>query len=149
MSEGPNSECDVCDQLILMAPITNDQIDCLLTFSTATIEPSPARRVQRRRRTTITTRNLKVFPRAIMSHSTFKFESSLAPQSFGPRLGSLKFRRVPSNETTNVPSYPAEREILTPGLLTTTSRGVIPHLSRDHAGGSNAVRWVNIPFETL
>ncbi|KAF5317979.1 hypothetical protein D9619_012079 [Psilocybe cf. subviscida] len=99
---------------------------------------------------TVTTKNLKHFSRAIMSHSTFKFElASPAPQRFGPRLGSVKFRRLPSDETTDVPSYPAQREILTPGLLATTSRGVIPHLSRDHARGSDAVRWVNVPFETF
>ena len=39
--------------------------------------------------------------------------------------------------------------IPTPNLLTSTSRGVVPHLSRDHYDRTGAIRWVNVPFETL
>ncbi|KAF8162653.1 tRNA-guanine(15) transglycosylase-like protein, partial [Crassisporium funariophilum] len=39
--------------------------------------------------------------------------------------------------------------IQTPNLLTATSRGVVPHLSRDHHKLTNAIRWVNVPFETF
>ncbi|KAL6309181.1 tRNA-guanine(15) transglycosylase-like protein [Sparassis latifolia] len=37
----------------------------------------------------------------------------------------------------------------TPGLIAATSRGVVPHLSRDHVKSTAAIRWVHIPFETF
>ncbi|KAI5832796.1 hypothetical protein K523DRAFT_297441 [Schizophyllum commune Tattone D] len=60
----------------------------------------------------------------------------------GPRLG-IYVKRSKSNPDNNAV------EIATPGLIAMTSRGVVPHLSRDHARGSEAVRWVHVPFESF
>ncbi|KAJ3567193.1 hypothetical protein NP233_g6528 [Leucocoprinus birnbaumii] len=72
-----------------------------------------------------------------MSNLSF---SLLTPPTtrFGPRLGTFCFKR----------SEGSEIQIQTPGFLTSTSRGVIPHLSRDHYA-SSAIRWVNLPFESF
>ncbi|EKM55646.1 uncharacterized protein PHACADRAFT_256420 [Phanerochaete carnosa HHB-10118-sp] len=59
---------------------------------------------------------------------------------FGPRLGTVSVQRKDVDGTV---------EIKTPGLITTTSRGVVPHLSRDHTSFTEAVRWVQLPFESL
>jgi queuine tRNA-ribosyltransferase len=71
--------------------------------------------------------------------SGFSF-SLLTPPSvrFGPRLGEFILKRIEQDEI----------QIQTPNFLTTTSRGVIPHLSRDHYG-SSGISWVNVPFESL
>jgi hypothetical protein len=77
------------------------------------------------------------------SFSTLSFHLSCPASDaspFGPRLGRASLKR--NNGLSAV-------EIDTPGLLTTTSRGVIPHLSRDHHRFTEAIRWVLIPFETL
>lgn len=37
----------------------------------------------------------------------------------------------------------------TPNILVGTTRGVVPHLSRDHTNGSDAIQWINVPFESL
>ncbi|KAG5653714.1 hypothetical protein H0H81_011118 [Sphagnurus paluster] len=58
---------------------------------------------------------------------------------FGPRLGTLILRRPNGCEIT----------LDTPTLLTSTSRGVVSHLSRDHVRQSSAIRWVHVPFETF
>ena len=58
---------------------------------------------------------------------------------FGPRLGLLSLQREDGSVL----------QIETPGLITTTSRGVVPHLSRDHTSLTEAVRWVQLPFESL
>ncbi|KDR82278.1 hypothetical protein GALMADRAFT_276768 [Galerina marginata CBS 339.88] len=70
------------------------------------------------------------------------FSFSLSSQTrYGPRIGTIISRR---------PGIGAETiQIQTPGILTATSRGVIPHLSRDHHRRTNAIRWVNVPFETF
>ncbi|KAF8057003.1 tRNA-guanine(15) transglycosylase-like protein [Lyophyllum atratum] len=62
-----------------------------------------------------------------------------AQPCFGPRLGMLVLRR----------SNGIEIKLETPALLTSTSRGVVPHLSRDHARLTNAIGWVHVPFETF
>ena len=67
--------------------------------------------------------------------------SSPSASHFNPRLGSLTLQRNDATKSTI--------KLDTPGLLTTASRGLIPHLSRDHVDATAAVRWVNIPFETL
>ncbi|TFK35426.1 tRNA-guanine(15) transglycosylase-like protein [Crucibulum laeve] len=71
--------------------------------------------------------------------------SLLTPPSarFGPRLGTVVFKRPGC--TTDQPFV----TIPTPGLLTATSRGVVPHLSRDHHRKTQAIKWVHIPFETF
>jgi hypothetical protein len=55
-------------------------------------------------------------------------------EALGYRLGSVVLGEI---------------EIVTPGLLVNASRGVVPHLSRDHTTYTESIRWVNIPFETL
>ncbi|KAF5384379.1 hypothetical protein D9615_003133 [Tricholomella constricta] len=54
--------------------------------------------------------------------------------TFGPRLGTLVVRSITLD---------------TPTLLTSTSRGVIPHLSRDHVRKSPALAWLHVPFESF
>lgn len=73
------------------------------------------------------------------------FDFSLSPQvlrasSFGPRLGSVSILR----EDDGPPL-----ELKTPGLIATTSRGIVPHLSRDHVNLTESIRWVQLPFESL
>lgn len=75
-----------------------------------------------------------------MSPSSLSF-SIANPVRYGPRLGSITLRRGADTES-NV-------TIATPGLLASTSRGAVPHLSRDHVRITDALRWVNVPFETL
>ncbi|KAF8892347.1 tRNA-guanine(15) transglycosylase-like protein [Gymnopilus junonius] len=72
--------------------------------------------------------------------ATFSF-SLQTPSRYGPRIGNILYRRTgPSSEPI---------QIATPGILTATSRGVVPHLSRDNHRATNAIRWVNVPFETF
>ncbi|KAH9167063.1 tRNA-guanine(15) transglycosylase-like protein [Lactarius sanguifluus] len=60
--------------------------------------------------------------------------------SFSPRLGSLSVHRASEDTTISVS---------TPGLITSTSRGVVPHLSSDHTRVSDAIQWVHVPFESF
>jgi hypothetical protein len=80
-----------------------------------------------------------------MSHSSFSFSLS-SPSRYGPRLGNIVLKRPGA---ANGSSAESTIEIATPGLLATTSRGAVPHLSRDHVRAADAIRWVNVPFETL
>ncbi|KAG6839810.1 hypothetical protein C0991_011468 [Blastosporella zonata] len=59
--------------------------------------------------------------------------------SFGPRRGTVVLER-PNGHTIT---------LQTPVLLTGTSRGVVPHLSRDHTRASAAIGLLHIPFETF
>lgn len=76
-----------------------------------------------------------------MSQSSLSF-SIPNPKRYGFRLGSVTLRRGPSDSSTTI-------NIATPGLLASTSRGAVPHLSRDHVRMTDAIRWANVPFETL
>ncbi|KAG8957710.1 hypothetical protein FRC03_009898, partial [Tulasnella sp. 419] len=58
----------------------------------------------------------------------------------GPRLGSLTLSR-------NNDSQPIR--VSTPGFMTTTSRGTIPHLSRDNVRKTPGIEWVHVPYETF
>ncbi|PCH38308.1 hypothetical protein WOLCODRAFT_136159 [Wolfiporia cocos MD-104 SS10] len=60
--------------------------------------------------------------------------------TFGPRLGQIALHRQDGS---------AHLEISTPNLMTATSHGVIPHLSRDHVNVTKAIRWVHVPFESF
>lgn len=60
---------------------------------------------------------------------------------YGPRIGNIILKR-----SGDLDSHLA---IPTPNLITTTSRGLVPHLSRDHYKTTNAILWINVPFETL
>ena len=79
-------------------------------------------------------------PRLTFSTSSLP-SSSPSTSHFNPRLGSLTLQRNDAAKSAI--------KIDTPGLLTTASRGLIPHLSLDHVNATAAIRWVNIPFETL
>ncbi|KIM49902.1 hypothetical protein M413DRAFT_22013 [Hebeloma cylindrosporum] len=72
--------------------------------------------------------------------ASFTFSLTSPTARYGPRLGKIALRR---------PGSTVDLQIPTPGLLTATSRGVVPHLSRDHHRLTDAIRWVNIPFETF
>jgi queuine tRNA-ribosyltransferase len=72
--------------------------------------------------------------------STLRFHIQSAPPTFSPRLGTVALSRLPENTPIEVP---------TPGLITSTSRGVVPHLSGDHTALSESIRWVHVPFESL
>jgi hypothetical protein len=76
-----------------------------------------------------------------MSTLTFSLTRDVQQAApFVPRLGAVSIQR---EDGSTIP------DILTPGLITTTSRGVIPHLFRDHARQTEAVRWIQLPFESL
>ncbi|PPQ87622.1 hypothetical protein CVT25_005807 [Psilocybe cyanescens] len=82
--------------------------------------------------------------------ATFSFTLSSSSARHGPRIGTLVTRRPDASASGSAGAGAmTEIQIQTPGMLTTTSRGVVPHLSRDHHRGSAAIRWVNIPFETF
>lgn len=64
-------------------------------------------------------------------------------KQFGPRVGRLCLTRpsdTPSNHLIDIP---------TPNFLIGTSRGVIPHFSRDHVHSANGISWINVSFESL
>lgn len=74
-----------------------------------------------------------------MSTSGLHFALSSSTTRFGPRLGNLTLNR----------SGDAKVTLETPGLSASTSRGVIPHLSRDHYGATEVVKLVQVPWESL
>ncbi|KAL5478248.1 hypothetical protein ACEPAI_2432 [Sanghuangporus weigelae] len=57
----------------------------------------------------------------------------------GPRLGRLTVKKPGGSEI----------KIDTPGIITSTSRGVVPHLTRDHVQKADVIRWVHMAFETF
>ncbi|KAG7095518.1 hypothetical protein E1B28_006256 [Marasmius oreades] len=61
--------------------------------------------------------------------------SSSSTSLFGPRLGSL----VCKNGV----------KITTPNLITPTSRGVVPHLSRDNVLRTQSISWIHVPYESF
>lgn len=73
-------------------------------------------------------------------NSTLRFHIQSTPATFSPRLGTVALTR---------PSENASIELPTPALITSTSRGLVPHLSGDHIRVSDAIRWVHVPFESL
>jgi hypothetical protein len=60
---------------------------------------------------------------------------------FGPRLGTATLQR-PGDSSVSV-------TVETPAMITSTSRGVVPHLSRDHQASAEAICWMNVPIESL
>ncbi|KIJ63113.1 hypothetical protein HYDPIDRAFT_182431 [Hydnomerulius pinastri MD-312] len=79
---------------------------------------------------------------------TFVLSSTL-PQ-LGPRLGKLVLTR-PTRKLDETPSSSDTTvlEMETPNILVGTSRGIVPHLSRDHCNSSDAIKWINVPFESF
>ncbi|EIM87554.1 uncharacterized protein STEHIDRAFT_56363 [Stereum hirsutum FP-91666 SS1] len=65
--------------------------------------------------------------------------SSSSPSGWGPRVGRVSIRRQDGTSL----------EIKTPGLITSTSRGIVPHLARDTTRATKAIAWVHIPFESF
>lgn len=66
------------------------------------------------------------------------------PTRYGPRIGNIILKRP-----RDPPDDGSHLQISTPNLISTTSRGVVPHISRDHYKLTDAILWVNVPFETL
>ncbi|KAG1771948.1 tRNA-guanine(15) transglycosylase-like protein [Suillus placidus] len=64
-------------------------------------------------------------------------------KQFGPRVGRLCLTR-PSN---CLPNHVID--IRTPNFLIGTSRGVVPHFSRDHVHSANGISWINVSFESF
>ena len=76
---------------------------------------------------------------ALKQPPKFVFATSPITSPFGCRLGTITLDRT----------LDLQLKIHTPGLLVSTSRGVVPHLTRNHTGLTAAIRWINIPFESL
>ncbi|KAG0702218.1 hypothetical protein DFH29DRAFT_922871 [Suillus ampliporus] len=72
---------------------------------------------------------------------TFTLEQE-TPQ-FGPRVGRLCLTRSSDSPCNHVIDIP------TPNFLVGTSRGVVPHFSRDHVRSANGISWINVPFESF
>ncbi|TFK87383.1 hypothetical protein K466DRAFT_663065 [Polyporus arcularius HHB13444] len=68
------------------------------------------------------------------------FTLSVSSGKFGPRTGTLSINRNDGTPAIRTP---------TPALLTTTSRGVIPHLSRDSVRITDAIQHIHLPFESF
>ncbi|KAI6010129.1 hypothetical protein EDC04DRAFT_2581170 [Pisolithus marmoratus] len=71
---------------------------------------------------------------------------------FAPRVGKITLA-APQEEcstSTDIPIDEASSVTFdTPNILVGTSRGVVPHLSRDHCNSARAIRWINVPFESF
>lgn len=72
--------------------------------------------------------------------ATSLFTLSVDSGKFGPRTGSLSLDREDGTPVIRTP---------TPALLTVTSRGLIPHLSRDNVRMTDAISHIQLPFESL
>ena len=71
---------------------------------------------------------------------------SLPSSKFSPRLGQLCLTRPDDGALVN---HAINIELLTPGLMISTNRGVIQHLSRDNVKRTPCIKWVHVPFESL
>lgn len=91
---------------------------------------------------------IRPFLRAVfaMAHprpfSTLSFElANPGVPQLGPRLGKLTLRRDDGQPAITMD---------TPNIMACTSRGVVPHLTRDHyVAAGDALSWVHVPFESL
>ncbi|KAI0371770.1 hypothetical protein BV20DRAFT_1120421 [Pilatotrama ljubarskyi] len=68
------------------------------------------------------------------------FQPSSHPPRFGPRIGTLTIVR---DEGATI------HQSQTPALLTATSRGIVPHLSRDHLHLTRTIRHIQLRFESF
>ena len=73
--------------------------------------------------------------------------ASASQELFGSRLGSFQVSK--KNSKSNGNGNGRKIELETPNLITSTSRGVVPHLTLDHVMTTDAIKWVHVPFETL
>lgn len=82
--------------------------------------------------------------------STLSFNLSASCSKFGPRLGQITLSQPTTVQDGDSPSSDASPiTIDTPNILVSTSRGVVAHLSRDHCNSAMAIKWINVPFESL
>ncbi|KAF8581815.1 hypothetical protein K439DRAFT_1647791 [Ramaria rubella] len=74
----------------------------------------------------------------------FCLKNPTLSNKFAPRLGQLNITRPAyyAQETTSI-------ELLTPGLICSTTRGIVQHLSRDNVKRTTCVKWVHVPFESF
>ncbi|KAG2363941.1 tRNA-guanine(15) transglycosylase-like protein [Suillus spraguei] len=71
---------------------------------------------------------------------TFTLEQG---KQFGPRVGRLCLTRPSDSPSNHV------IDIRTPNFLIGTSRGAVPHFSRDHVHSANGISWINVSFESF
>jgi hypothetical protein len=83
-------------------------------------------------------RRISSYVRQTMS-TRLKLELLNSPAQFSPRLGKLTIDRA------DAPPIVLD----TPTLITPTSRGLVRHLSRDHVHKSEAIKLLNLHFESL
>ncbi|KAF8840077.1 hypothetical protein BDN67DRAFT_969122 [Paxillus ammoniavirescens] len=80
---------------------------------------------------------------SIMGSTSLTFTLPPSVPRFSARLGKIVLTRpTPDSDTVVI-------EMETPDILVGTSRGVIPHFSRDHCKSSDAIKWINVPFESF
>ncbi|KAI0701867.1 tRNA-guanine(15) transglycosylase-like protein [Cytidiella melzeri] len=75
-----------------------------------------------------------------MSTLSFTVQGPDPTSQFAPRLGRLVLKRHDESQVL---------DILTPALITTTSRGIVPHLSRNHVEITAPIGWTQVHFETF
>lgn len=83
--------------------------------------------------------------------SNLSFQLKGSPHSkFSPRIGKLCLTR-PDHGTGTVAtdSHDINIELPTPGLIASTTRGAIQHLTRDNVRRTPCVKWIHVPFESL
>ncbi|KAG2140649.1 hypothetical protein DEU56DRAFT_797943 [Suillus clintonianus] len=71
---------------------------------------------------------------------TFTLDQAI---QFGPRVGRLCLTRPSDSPYNHVIDTP------TPNFLIGTSRGAVPHFSRDHVHSAHGISWINVPFESF
>ncbi|KAG1871408.1 hypothetical protein F4604DRAFT_1583403 [Suillus subluteus] len=64
-------------------------------------------------------------------------------KQFGPRVGGLCLTRPSDSSSNHI------IDIQTPNFLVGTSRGAVPHFSRDHVHSAKGISWINVPFESF
>ncbi|PIL23746.1 hypothetical protein GSI_13496 [Ganoderma sinense ZZ0214-1] len=72
--------------------------------------------------------------------STVAFTGSSSSGKYGPRTGRIRIDRQDGTPILHTD---------TPALLTATSRGLVPHLSRDNVHLTQAIRHLQLPFESF
>ncbi|KAI1790759.1 tRNA-guanine(15) transglycosylase-like protein [Ganoderma leucocontextum] len=123
----------------------------LLTRATVS-HPSPARPIVQSAATlnpihrAFTSRNPALYILSRRAQTTmatlplFAFTGSPSPGKYGPRTGRIHIDREDGTPIIHTD---------TPALLTATSRGIVPHLSRDNVHLTQAIRHLQLPFESF
>ena len=121
------------------------RLDLLEALLARPCTPTPSRSIcailnLSRRALTSRTSALYILPRArsFMDDQTLFVPSS--SHKFGPRMGTVRIDRKHGTPLIQTD---------TPALFTATSRGIVPHLSRDHVHLTGAIRHIQVPFESL